>query len=92
MKINWLPENSKNTSEVKDSLKLEYAFRQKATLVLLDFIENKNWIDLGTIEFNFNPNLKQFSLSKNTPEPAYSLLSELSSQSISSKIPWLISI
>ncbi|WP_025741565.1 hypothetical protein [Aquimarina pacifica] len=90
MKINWLSETPENGSDIQNSLKQEYNFRQKTTMFLLELIESKDWIDLSLIEFDFCPKLNSFSISKNTPEPVYSFLSELSTKSsVQSKIPWL---
>ena len=88
MKINWLAEDRINRSDIEKQIKLEYTFRQKATRLLLELIEHKDWMDLSSLEFDFCPQNNTFSISKNTPEPMYSYLNNLPSDFSKINVPW----
>lgn len=78
MKINWLSSKEAVSSEVQKLIDTEYKFRSKVTLMLLENFKDKDWFDLENIEFDFHTDESVFLISENTPEPAYSFLSNMS--------------
>ncbi|TPN81338.1 hypothetical protein [Aquimarina algicola] len=92
MKINWLSKSEAKSSEVQKLLKLEYNFRKKATIILLELMDNKEWVDLSSVEFDFCTEKHTFLVSKNTPEPIYSYLSTICTATEKANIPWSVGV